>query len=68
MKTYDYLVWKEGNYYVSQCINVNVGTFGDTIDEAVSNLKEAVELYYENENINPVQIEQIMLGRELLHV
>ena len=42
----DYVVWKEGKYYVSQCLNVNVSSFGDT-DEAVNNLKEAVELYFE---------------------
>ncbi len=43
----DYVIWKEGKYYVSQCLNVNVSSFGDTIDEAVNNLKEAVELYFE---------------------
>lgn len=47
MKEMDYVVWKEGKYYVSQCFNVNVSSFGDTIDEAVNNLKEAVELYFE---------------------
>ena len=47
MKEIDYVVWKEGKYYVSQCLNVNVSSFGDTIDETVNNLKEAVELYFE---------------------
>ncbi len=47
MKEMDYVIWKEGKYYVSQCLNVNVSSFGDTIDEAVNNLKEAVELYFE---------------------
>ena len=37
--------------YVSQCLNVNVSSFGDTIDEAVNNLKEAVELYFEGREI-----------------
>ena len=46
---YDYLVWKEGKYYVSQCINVNVSSFGDTVEEDLSNLREAVELYFEDE-------------------
>lgn len=32
MKEMDYVVWKEGEYYVSQCFNVNVSSFGDTID------------------------------------
>ncbi|MBM2814936.1 MAG: hypothetical protein HW421_1698 [Ignavibacteria bacterium] len=68
MKSYEYLVWKEGKYYVSQCVNVNVSSFGVTIDQAVSNLKEAVELYFEDESIQPIQIEQIILGREFLHV
>ena len=27
----DYVVWKEGKYYVSQCINVNVSSLGENI-------------------------------------
>jgi len=46
-KKIDYIVWQEGKYYVSQCLNVTVSSFGETIDEAVNNLKEAVELYFE---------------------
>lgn len=45
-----YVVYQEDRYYVSQCLNVDVASFGETIDEAVQNLKEAVELYFENEN------------------
>ena len=40
-------VWKEGEYYVAQCLNVDVSSFGDTKDEALSNLQEALELYFE---------------------
>ena len=68
MKQYDYLVWKEGKYYVSQCLNVNVSTFGETRDEAILNLREAVELYFEGEDIEPLEIEDVVLGRELLYV
>jgi len=39
--------YQEGEYYVAQCLNVDVSSFGETIDEAISNLKEAVELYDE---------------------
>lgn len=46
-KKIDCIVWQEGKYYVSQCLNVTVSSFGETIDEAVANLKEAVELYFE---------------------
>jgi predicted RNase H-like HicB family nuclease len=45
MVNFKYVVYQEGKYYVSQCLNVDVSSFGKTIDEAVKNLTEAVELY-----------------------
>lgn len=42
------IVWKEGKYYVSQCLNVDVSSFGRTKKEALDNLKEALELYFED--------------------
>jgi predicted RNase H-like HicB family nuclease len=45
-----YVVYQEDRYYVSQCLNVDVASFGETIDEAVENLKEAFELYFDNED------------------
>jgi predicted RNase H-like HicB family nuclease len=52
-----YIIWKEGKYFVSQCLNVDVSSFGDTRDEAIQNLNEAVELYFEEEV--PMQHEMI---------
>lgn len=54
MKTQEinYVVWKEDKYFVSRCINVEVSSFGETIEESVKNLKEAVELYFEGEEKN----------------
>ena len=40
-------VWREGNWYVSQCLEVDVASQGETEDEALVNLKEALELYFE---------------------
>lgn len=68
MKEIDYVVWKEGKYYVSQCINVNVSSFGETIDEAINNLKEAVELYFKGEDLELPKIEKIFIGREKVNV
>jgi len=48
MKTIKYIIYKEGKYYVSQCLNVEISSFGNTIDEAASNLKEALDLYFED--------------------
>jgi len=41
-------VWKEGDYYVAQCLNVDVSSFGNTKEEALTNLQEALELYFED--------------------
>lgn len=41
------VVWKEGKYYVAQCLNVDISSFGKTKKEALANLDEALELYYE---------------------
>ena len=40
-------VWREGNWYVSQCIEVDVASQGATEEEALANLKEALELHFE---------------------
>lgn len=42
------VVWQEGNYFVAQCLNVEFSSFGDTRDEALKNLKEAIDLYFED--------------------
>ena len=42
------VVWKEGKYYVAQSLNVDVSSFGNTKKEALENLREALELYFED--------------------
>lgn len=47
------LITKEENWYVASSIETNVVSQGHTIEEALENLKEALELYYEdNSNVN----------------
>ena len=69
MKNIKYVVYKEGNYYVSQCLNVDVSSFGETIDEAISALKEAVSLYFENEDANAQYqaIGETLIGEDVIH-
>jgi predicted RNase H-like HicB family nuclease len=45
MKSFKYVVYQDGEYYVSQCLNADVSSFGTTIDEAVENLEDAMELF-----------------------
>jgi len=42
------VVWKEGKYYVAQCLKVEVSSFGKTKKEALAALDEALELYFED--------------------
>jgi predicted RNase H-like HicB family nuclease len=49
MKNLKYIIYREGDYYVSKCLNIEVASFGASIDEALSNLKEAVALYLEDD-------------------
>jgi len=57
LKEIDFILWQEGKYYVAQCLNIEVSSFGETVDEAIKNLKEAVGLYLEGENIElPIKV------------
>ena len=42
------IVWKEGDFYVARCLNVEVSSFGDTKGAALKNLQEALDLYFED--------------------
>jgi len=70
MKSLKYILYKEGDYYVSQCLNVDVSSFGKNVQEAIDNLKEAAELYFEDNdeiNIIPV-INETMIGETFINV
>ncbi len=57
------VVWKEGNQYVSQCLNIDVASFGKTKKEALKNLDEALELYFEDvlpKNVQKIQRAEIV--------
>jgi len=49
------IVWKEGTFFVAQCLTVDVSSFGATSEEALQNLDEALTLYFEDaiENATP---------------
>lgn len=40
-------VWKEGKWYVSQCLEIDIASQGETEEKALENLKEALELHFE---------------------
>ena len=66
MKEIDVVVWKEQQHYVAQCLNVDVSSFGDTRQDAMRNLKEAVELYFEGESAEMTTIDSVSIGKEII--
>ncbi|HEY6276830.1 MAG TPA: type II toxin-antitoxin system HicB family antitoxin [Streptosporangiaceae bacterium] len=42
-------ITQDGDWYVARCLDVEVASQGRTIDEALANLREALELYFEDE-------------------
>lgn len=49
--TFNSLVWKEGKLFVAKCLEVEVASQGATKKEALENLREALELYFEDEKV-----------------
>jgi predicted RNase H-like HicB family nuclease len=44
-RTFTAAVHQEEDWYVAQCLEIDVASQGQTIQEALANLREAVELY-----------------------
>jgi predicted RNase H-like HicB family nuclease len=40
-------VWKEDDWFIARCAEVDVASQGETEGEALANLREALELYFE---------------------
>ena len=70
MKKINYVIYKEGKHYVSQCLNVDISSFGSTIEEAIINLKEALQLYFEDDKIHSeyLSISEALLGETQLNL
>ena len=46
---YNVVVQKEEKWYVAKCLDNSIASQGKTIEEALDNLKEALELYAQSE-------------------
>ena len=46
-RTFSASIWKEDKWYVAQCIEVDVASQGRTKEEALANLREVLELHFE---------------------
>ena len=44
MRQIKYVVYQEGKHFVSQCLNVDVSSFGETIDEAIRKIRKFLQV------------------------
>jgi predicted RNase H-like HicB family nuclease len=42
------VVFREGEHFVAQCLDVDVSSFGESEEGALQHLREALELYFED--------------------
>lgn len=47
MREFAASVWQEGDWYVAQALEVDVASQGESEEEALDNLREALELHFE---------------------
>lgn len=45
------IIWQENKLFVSSCLEIEVASQGKTKKEALENLEEALELYFEDEKL-----------------
>jgi predicted RNase H-like HicB family nuclease len=53
--SYTAILEKDGDLYVALCPELDVASQGATVEEAIANLKEAVELFLESADLNEVK-------------
>ena len=62
-KHFSVSLWREGVWIVAQCLDVDVASQGRSENEAMANLKEALELHFEEPrasaapSVRPLEVE-----------
>jgi predicted RNase H-like HicB family nuclease len=59
--SFNVILTSEPPWYVAKCPDNNVASQGRTIEEALANLKEALELYYEDAPETPRPMPPVFL-------
>ena len=63
LNTLEAIVWREGDDFVAQCLNVDVSSFGSSKQDALESLKEAVQLYFEDDKHGLTEVDKPELVR-----
>jgi len=49
-------IYKGDKYFIAECVDLPVVTQGKTLDEAVENIREAIDLHLVGENLDELDI------------
>jgi predicted RNase H-like HicB family nuclease len=56
-------VTREGDWYVAQCLEIDVASQGSSVDGALESLREALELRLEDEPASALPTEPAVIAR-----
>ena len=62
-----YLIFEQDGAFVAQCLDVDVASEGDTEEEAVTFLREALELYFDAEAPEMTPSRAVRFGEIVIH-
>ena len=67
-KSIKYIIYQEGKYFVSQCLNIDISSFGETFEDSKENLMEAGSLYLEDniDSQNFIPVGDMYLGKKMI--
>ena len=60
-----FVVWREEGGWVSQSLDVEVASQGNTREEAIENLHDALSLYFDEEKMDEIMIKKEPMFGEL---
>ena len=47
-QTFTASIWREDNWFIAQCLEVDIASQGESEESALDNLAEALELHFES--------------------
>jgi len=45
-RDFNAVVWQEGEWFIAQCLDVDIASQGETEKEALENLRDALQLHF----------------------
>lgn len=57
-----YIAWREDDLWTAQSLDTDVASQGETRDEAINNLQEALNLHFEGTKEEPVTRQEPIFG------